>query len=333
MDGNIETVIMVDRNTGDRNLLPNNGIGEGPRFETPRSFVQLSASQLLIADSEANHLFHVDVSNGNRSIFIDGKDTILNSPRALALDKANNRVLIIDNVDNDESSPRLLSLNLESETLSIISGGGTGAGPEMRAPESIALDTTNNRLLVTDSDNNALFSINLATGERAVISDDSSPGAEFEEPVGLALRGDGNTALVVDARAGVLFSVNLQTGARTVISGENPDTGEVIGTEFELIDGHSIILDEGNNRVLISNAEEEELHSVDLATGITTELTGDLSAGPFLDEPIALIFDEYNAHHAFVLDSAFRAVFTVDLVTGDRVLTSWSDVSPQNNLF
>jgi hypothetical protein len=333
VDEDIETVIMVDRNTGDRALLPNNGIGEGPRLETPRSFVQLNASQLLIADSEANHLFHMDVSNGNRSIFIDGKDTILNSPRALALDKANNRVLIIDNVDNDESSPRLLSLNLESEILSIISGGGTGTGPEMRAPESIALDTTNNRLLVTDSDNKALFSINLSTGERAVISDDDSSGADFEEPAGLALEGDGNTALVVDARAGVLFSVNLQTGARTVISGENPDTGEVIGTEFELIDSHSIILDESNNRVLVSSAEEEELYSVDLATGIATELTGELSAGPFLREPIALIFDEYNSHRVFVLDSAFRAVFTVDLLNGDRVLTSWSDVSPQNNLF
>jgi sugar lactone lactonase YvrE len=332
VDQDIETVIMVDRNTGDRNLLSHNGIGEGPRLETPRSFVQLSASQLLIADSEANHLFHMDVSNGNRSIFIDGKDTILNSPRALALDKANNRVLIIDNVDNDESSPRLLSLNLESETLSIISGGGTGTGPEMRAPESIALDSINNRLLITDSDDKALLSINLITGDRSVISDDSNQGPEFEEPVGLALKGDGNTALVVDARAGVLFSVNLQSGARSVLSGENPDTGEVIGSEFELIDSHSMILDESNNRVLISNIDGEDLLFVDLTTGIPTELTGQLSAGPFLDEPIAVIVDEHNAHHAFVLDSAYRAVFTVDILTGDRVLTSWSEVSPQNNL-
>ena len=333
VDGDIETVIVVDRNTGDRALLPNNGIGEGPRLQTPRSFVQLNASQLLIADSEANHLIFVDKRNGNRSILINGKDTLLNNPRALALDKTNNKVLIIDNVDNDESSPRLLSLDLTSEALSIISGDGTGTGPEMRTPESIALDSINNRLLVTDSVKGALFSINLATGERSIVSDDDSTGPSFSLPVGLALKSDGNTALVVDAQAGVLFSVNLQTGARSVISGENPDTGEVIGSEFELIDGHSILLDEGNNRVLISNLDNEDILSVDLTTGIATELTGDLSEGPFLEEPIALIFDEHNAHHAFVLDSAFRAVFIVDLLTGDRVLTSWSEVSPQGNLF
>ena len=332
VDGEIETVIMVDRNTGDRSLLSNNGIGEGPRLETPRSFVQLNASQLLIADSEANHLFHMDVSNGNRSIFIDGKDTILNSPRALALDKANNRVLIIDNVDNDESSPRLLSLNLESEILSIITGAGTGSGPEMSIPGYIALDTTNNRLLVTDSGQDALFSINLATGERSIISDDETSGPEFSNPTGLALKSDGNTALVVDARTGVLFSVNLQTGARTVISGKNPDTGEVIGSEFELEDSYSMLLDEDNNRALISNLDSGGLWFVDLTTGIPTALTGQLSAGPFLEEPIAVILDEHNAHHAFVLDSAYRAVFTVDILTGDRVLTSWSEVSPQNNL-
>jgi DNA-binding beta-propeller fold protein YncE len=338
VDDGLETVIIVDRNTGDRTLLPANGIGEGPRLQTPRSFVQID-SGLLIADSEASHVFHVDVSNGNRSIFVNGNETILNSPRAIALDKANNRVLIVDNVDNidnrddDELNPRLLSLDLASKTLSIISGDGTGSGPGMTKPEHIALDSVNNRLLVIDIDKVALFSINLATGERSVISDQGSPGPAFDTPLGLALKSDGNTALVIDAFDGILFSINLQTGARSVISGENPDTGEIIGPGFALIDSHAIVLDEDNNRALISNLDDSSIFLVDLSTGIATELTDGLSAGPFLQEPIALIVDERNHHHAFVLDSAFRAVFTVDLLTGDRVLTSWSEVSPLNNLF
>jgi len=100
-----------------------------------------------------------------------------------------------------------------------------------------------------------------------------------------------------------------------------------------LEDSLGLALDEVNNRALITNADNGDLFAVDLNTGIAREITDSLSIGPSLEEPVAVVLDEHDNTRAYVIDSSFRALFTVDLTNGDRVLTSWSEVSPQNNLF
>jgi len=324
VDDDLETGMIIDITTGNRQLLPNNSIGDGPRLETPRSFA-LNGERLLVADSEANQVFAIDNSNGDRSVVLDDHNSILNIPHAIEVDAANNRAFIIDSVD---TSPRVLTMDLETNALTVISTSGTGSGLDFDRPEAMVFDQTSNRLLVIDSAIPAIFTVDPETGERGLIT---GPGPGFEQPRGIAINTLDNSLLVMDGGQGVLFSVDADTGERRVISGKNPDTDEVIGDEFNLEDSYSVIFDEANQRAFVANLEGSEIFEVDILTGEQTSLDTLGGTGPDIKEPIDLILGIEN-NRLLALDSAFRAVFSINLSTGDHVLTSWSEVSPQNNL-
>ena len=328
VDRDLDTVVVIDLASGDRRLLPGNAIGEGPRFNTPRGFVQLD-DRIFVSDSQSNQILVVDRVTGDRSIFVDGADSLLNQPRALTLDGENNRLLVIDNVDE---AARLLTIDLSDQSLTLLSGDGVGIGPELLEPAGVVLDRSNDRLLVVDQDQDALLAIELGTGNRSVITNQESEGPEIGFLTGVALSRDGQTAFLLDSGSSALFAVDLVTGTRTIVSGRIPGTSDFIGSEFDLFDSEAIVLDEANNRALVANVDSEEILSVDLASGVASELSSfAVGAGPQMDEPLAIAFDTDN--RLVVLDSAARALFSIDVQTGNRVITSWTDVSPQNNLF
>lgn len=338
LDEDMETAFLVDLVTGDRQLLPGNAIGSGPRLETPRSFA-LNGNRLLVADAEINALMAIDVASGDRSVFLDGDSSLLEVPRAIVLDNSGQRAFVLDNV---ETVARLLSLDLQTRTLSVISGlhgsNVIGAGPALDNPEAMVFDAVRNRLLVVDSDALALFSVDPVSGDRTVISgfDPQSntligAGDELDFPTALALSRDNNSVLVADSGRGVLLSIDLTTGDRTPVT--------ATGSNFVMFGIDALVLDNTGNRALAGNGFSlGGIVAIDLTTGAISTVTGfdnDSSAfigtGPEVREPVAMIVDAAN-NRLQVLDSAVRGVFAIDLATGNRVITSWTDISPQNNL-
>lgn len=323
VDDSLETAVIIDLATGDRKLLPGNGIGNGPSFGNPRGMVAMGEN-LIVSDAQLNQLFKVDKITGDREVMVDGSDTLMNKPQVLALDEEGNRLLVIDNLD---IAPRLLAIDLTDHAHTVISGDGFGTGVALIEPQDTALDSANNRLLVTDKSLQALVAIDLASGDRTLVSSDVSEGPSFEFPSTVVLAEGGTTALVADSQQSILYSVNLATGARTVVSGENPDTGEIVGPQSDLFSVVDMVLDRSNNRVVvISVAEGPLLQSVDLATGVVSELSS-FSVGeglPFL-EPNNLLLDRDN--RLLVLDESAGAIYSVDLTNGDRVRISWTDLS------
>lgn len=329
-DRTMETLFLVDLNTGDRQLLPGNAIGNGPRLETPRSFA-LQGNRLLVADSKLNALMAIDTTTGDRSVFIDASANQFVDPRAIVLDQSQQRAFLLDNVD---ASARLLALDLESQQTTVISSldgkDSIGSGPTLREPVSMVFDARRNRVLILDSSEQAVFAIDLASGDRAVVSGNDSlagsiigAGDEFEFPTAMGVSQDGNTAFVVDSSASKLVSVNLVTGDRTFITEQN----------FDLLEANSVVLNKAEDRAFIGGIEDDSVLAIDLKTGAATVISdSDKGAGPELDEPIAVILDEANGR-LLVLDSAVRGVMVIDIATGERVITSWTDISPQNNLF
>ena len=322
MDQLLETLVIVDLISGERQLLPNNAIGAGPRIETPHSFA-LTRGGLLVSESESGRLLNVQPDNGDRSIVVDDPEQF--NFQGLAVDQRRNRAFV---VNQTETAPELMVMNLDTQKLSVLSSTTVGNGPDFVTPEKIFYHSGLNKIFVMDSGARALIAVNPNTGERNIISDNDSAGVDFDFPTGLAINDEGSRALVVDGNLGVMFDVDLATGARTVLSGKNPDTGEIIGDEFDLFEATALVLDEQNNRALVAvdDGESGPIMAVNLATGEQTTLPGFEVAGIDFFSPQDLILDADN-QRLLILESSKQALIVLDLESLERVVVSWTDIN------
>ena len=314
LDRDMESLIVVDLISGERSLLTNNAIGSGLRFNQPHSLADLGGNRALVTDSTSGRLFEVDLTNGNRELILDNPDEF--NLQATALDKPNNRAFFINITEGD---PELVEFNLSTKELRVISSATIGSGPTLAFPEDIVFSPGSNRVFVIDSLARDLFEIDITTGNRSIILDNSNSGLEFDTPLTLAINGAETTAFVGDD--GALIAIDLVTGDRTLVSGINFTTGEQIGGAG-LFDITSMVLDETNNRIF-TIGEESEPTFVDLTTGEQTVITRDFSGVSFSSSKDTILDTENN--RAFVLDLNKRAIFAFDLITGAQALVSWSD--------
>lgn len=308
---------------GDRTLLsgfdannPNQRRGEGPALgEGSSAFQDLVAdtanNRLLVADATLRAVVAVDLESGDRTILSgddqaggdigEGPFLSLSNGSALALDAVNNRVLVV-------ASNAVLAVGLDSGDRTFVSEGDgseetdIGTGPEILAPIDLALDATNNRLLVlgyVDDDEEEpgyLMSVDLTTGDRTLISTpDIGNGNPVEFPVAVALDADNNRALILDSADGFdidqrppsIVAVDLDSGDRSVISGQD------LGPDGQFNTGDDQYLGGGS---------------------------------PFnpTSTPTATAFDA-EARVLYVTDEGTGSLIAVDVDSGDRVLVSGFD--------
>ena len=108
-----------------------------------------------------------------------------------------------------------------------LQGPGRGAGPAL-ASRGFILDPTNTtRLLATSFGLQAVVAIEIATGDRTVLSaaDTRGAGAAFTQPLGIAVDPANGTIYVSDlgASGGAVFRVDALSGDRTLVSTSNDD--------------------------------------------------------------------------------------------------------------
>lgn len=86
-------------------------------------------------------------------------------------------------------------------------------------PSDVVLDAANDRALVVDSDLDALLAVDLASGDRTILSDSSTgTGTDFLVPFSVAVDAANNRALVIDRGFDALFVVELGSGERAIAS-------------------------------------------------------------------------------------------------------------------
>jgi len=108
-----------------------------------------------------------------------------------------------------------------------------GSGPPLHELVFVDLDLANGRALLTEHDSAAtteagdrLFSVDLTTGNRSVVSDATrGAGPAIGWLLNVALDAARGRALLVDYPHRTLLAVDLVTGDRTVISGAGVGTG------------------------------------------------------------------------------------------------------------
>lgn len=202
----------------------------------------------------------------------------------------------------------------------------TGEGPTFSNPEDIAIDSINNRVLVVDSTLNTLFSVNLTSGDRTVISSlttGTGEGPQFNSPTEVALDSAQNRALVIEGGLeSTLISVALANGNRTVIS--NTTTGT--GPKFYSTKG--LALDSLNNCALVTAFVPwfDTLSAVDLTNGNRAVISSkDTGSGPgfepgFILKDVAL--DSLNNRALVIAGGLESTLISVDLANGNRTVIS-----------
>ena len=318
VDSNIDAVMGIDLDTGDREILSNDNTGEGPLFNTPEDIALDTANnRALIADLGLNAVVAIDLDTGGRSL-LSNQFTFLSG--TIALDNINNRALVVD-----VGLEALVAINLDSGEASILSSSdNTGLGlDELRQPDSLALDSDNNRVLVVSDSFDALVGINLSNGERSILSTGrTGSGPELADPSAITLDSDKNRALITDEFLNALVAINLDSGDRNVISGAN--TGA--GTRLESPNGQA--LDAINNRTLIVDIVLDALVAINLENGNRETLSdGNIGVGPVLNAPIDIALDGVNNRALVVdrIDELATQLLAIDLDSGERNILVGSD--------
>jgi hypothetical protein len=127
---------------------------------------------------------------------------------------------------------RLMSVNPANGNRTLLSGGGRGTGPTIVWPLSIAGSSTATSLVVLDElqpsgaglGNGALIRVDLASGNRTVLSSNATPtgGRQFDGPYDMAYDSCDDTYYVLEpgyspsTPPGRVFKVDGATGVRTL---------------------------------------------------------------------------------------------------------------------
>jgi hypothetical protein len=230
---------------------------------------------------------------------------------------------------------------------SILSSPLRGSGPDLAAPEGVS-SGPGGKIVVANVVDRSLLQIDPATGDRTVVSGCVDPACSSQVGSGPAFQGPRFVAfgaagviLVTDRDAGfnAVLQVDPLTGDRSVVSGcENAVCSSIRGTGPALDTLFGIAVETGGDNDIVV-ASSYALLRIDPATGDRTVLSGctdasctaTIGSGPSFGRPEEI--EREGPISLLVVDGdrdapPFRAIFRVDLATGQRtILSGCSDVA------
>jgi hypothetical protein len=193
----------------------------------------------------------------------------------------------------------------------------------------MAVDAAHGRLLVLDPQAAAIFTVDMATGVRGILSSSSTPNALNPLTLSYSMAVDAarNRALVVQFNTFSILAVDLTTGARTVFTTESMPVSPVpLGTPGQ------IVVDAAGDRAFVFDQYRRDVLSVSLATGARTLVSAN-EAGPgrplYVPRGIAL---DSSRRLLFVIDG-HPSIVSVDLATSSRSVLSDNSTPNGSNPF
>ncbi|GAB4570269.1 MAG: hypothetical protein Tsb0020_24940 [Haliangiales bacterium] len=265
LEGQDDLLIEVDLATSTRKVIvddegnPAEVFGDpqniSPDFEYGLAPQTQDVSEVVVADVNKDAVFSVDVASGAIVVLSGDKndgtgDQVgagdpLVEPRGVIFDPGDGvtpaRYLVVDGRDDEPGA--LVAIDPETGDRTIISDNDTGAGDiKLGDPVDLTLELgasgPTGRVLVVDSDPDVLFAIDLATGDRTVISGaGAGDGNALENPLTVSMEleagPDGSYqstgyALVVHNGVGSVLAIELSNGRRTVLIDDTVGKGPLI---------------------------------------------------------------------------------------------------------
>lgn len=319
VDEELDALVEVNVNSGARNVVSDAYQGDGPVFDQPEAIaVSIDDGVAYVADSDISGIFEVDLSNGNRTILSgadEGEGVEFSSPMAVVLDGDSNRLLVMDR-GSFFSPAALFGVSLETGDRAVLSGVDHGTGDNFDAPSSIALDPSQNRVLVAESFNGAIVQVDLSnSGNRTVFSGNGvGEGNDFDTPRAVVV--DGNRALVADDTrdGGTMWAVSLSSGDRQAVTD--------IGTGAASETPRALALDSANDQVWVVDTDLSTISSVNLGSGAGSVLADSrVNSGKAFVTPVSVALDIAKSR-ILVVDQALDALIAVDLTSGNRHVIS-----------
>lgn len=289
-DERSHSLFLIDRLTGNRNIIPNSRTGNGAELYRPRG-AAIQPDALFVIDRGTSQtdrsnnsqaqplLLRIDRATGYRTIVSAGSNTSqqlgsgpnFSAPAGMIADSDGTLILA--------DAGRIIGIDPASGNRAIISGPSTGSGTALSIPYAVSLGAAGN-LFVTDQSQNALFKIDRISGDRFVISSASQgSGTTFS-----ALRGVASAAgaiYVTDSSHKAVFQVDSTTGDRTLVSSSARGNGisfsEPSGIAIE-DDGHLLVLDSTLNaliRVELLTGNRMIVSNDDTGSGVPLRATGE----------------------------------------------------------
>lgn len=309
-------VYVVDAQTGDRTVLSDNtGNGTGSFFDAPTyGALDETRARLLIPQEYRSGVMAVDLATGDRSwttsFYIGESDFWWTELGAAAVDPTFSYAIIAD--ENTELPPddrfsSVSRVDLATGDRVLVTQRG-----DFEEARDVVMD--GQRVFVIDTDLPDVFTVDLDTGEVALLSgEQAGQGPALDFPFAAALDPASGALLVLDRGLGQIFAVDTQSGDRTVLSGGSVGTGPALDRPLD------IALDQAGGRAFVSSATTNEILAVDLATGDRT-LISDSSAGVALANPAQMAHDATRGRLLVTLYDV--GLVAVDLATGARTLIS-----------
>jgi hypothetical protein len=202
-------LVEIDRASHDTRTIAGRDVGSGPEPSRMASMVfDETRSVAVVLDWDLSTITRIDLASGDRELLSGGgagSGPEIRAAEALAYDRAGDRALFFQ-----QYVPDLYAVDLESGARSIVSGGG----PEIGDPSAIAIDAARRVVYTHDDESGALFAIDLAGGDRRVISSDSLGSGPRPSSPSLAF----GTDLLFARDETTLYAIDPVSGDRVVVS-------------------------------------------------------------------------------------------------------------------
>ena len=319
-----DSLFSVDLITGDRRVVASDSVGAGPVLFSRRMAYDEVAKRVLVLDRSRRMLLAVDPGTGDRSVVSPyasvGAGPIMRTSGDVDMitDPAGDRLLLV----HRSRFAALTIVDLATGARQIVSGEDAGSGVSFENPWGLALDEAENRVLVLDNYRNALLAVDLATGERTMLVPDLNDGL-VKAQYGLVLDAATRRAFYAETtyegsdRPVAVVAVDVDTGTRTVLSDATRGAGPI------LQEASTLVLDQGNGRLLVVEYYTGQVVAVDLVTGDRSILSAETAgaATSLVTSTHATLDVHGNRLIAFAGPAGdLRALVAVDLATGARTV-------------
>jgi sugar lactone lactonase YvrE len=189
-----------------------------------------------------------------------------------------------------------------------------------KRPFDGAFDEKNNRLLVLDTQYDALMALDLTTNEVSMLADKyNSSELNFLNPGRMAFDATNNLVFITDSFDDAIYEIDLATGVRRILSDEQAGSGT------GLITPRGITYDASNDQLYLVDSGLDALVKLDVISGDRSVVSdNDIGLGDTINLPFDVALD-IASNTAYVSDT-YGTIFSIDLASGDRTVVSSLEV-------
>ncbi len=309
------------------------GTGAAARLDHPQGLLSDGSGSLYVADTENSTIRRIVIATGavttiagtaNNTDITDGTGAAARFyyPAGIARDGAGNLYVA------DEGSSIIRRIAIASSAVTTVAGtgvmqgtsDGTAGAARFRFPRGVASDGAGN-LYVTDTYNNAIRRVEIATGAVTTLVDGST--GPFQNPYNLASDRAGNL-YVTDYSDDTIRKVVIATGAVTTLAGAAGMEGSTDGTGAAArFCSPTGIANDGAGNLYVADYCNDTIRRIVIATGAVTTLAGTagvtgsddgMGAAASFDGPRGIVSD--GAGNLYVVDANNKTIRKIVVATG-----------------